>query len=70
MKSVLTGMNIGFLFVICHHFLNSTHSPTTCLSRFTDEKKLNPNPGGVGGDEVLLGTSHIQTTHEFEVHAA
>ena len=34
-----------FLFVICHHFLNGTRSPTTCISRFTDKKENNHNLG-------------------------
>ena len=32
------GKIFGFLFVICHHFLNSTRSSTICISRFTEEE--------------------------------
>ena len=41
-------MNIWFLFVTCHHFINRTRGPTTCLSMSTNEKKLNPNSRGLG----------------------
>ena len=44
--SLLQEVKFWFLFVICHHSLNSTRSPTTYLSRFTDGKELNPTPGG------------------------
>ena len=59
-----------FLFAIRHHFLNSTRSPTQCLSRITDEKELNPTPGDVEERSPISGTSYIQTIHVFEVHTA
>ena len=63
---------IRFLFVICHHFLNSTRSPTPRLSSFTDEKELNPNPRDLieYNRTPPPGTSYIQIIDEFEVHAA
>ena len=32
-------------------FLNSTRSPTSCISMLTDEKELNLNSGGSGGKQ-------------------
>ena len=47
-------LNIWFLFVSSHRFLNSTCSPGKCLSRFMDEKELNSNPGGLVGAVIQV----------------
>ena len=58
---IIAGLNLKyrFLFVICLHFLNSTRSPTTHLSRITDEKELNPNTGGVSGRRSPRGKLYL-----------
>ena len=60
----------GVWVLVCFRsqLLNGTRSSTTWLSRFTDEKELDPNPGRCGRAENP-GSKYIQTIDEFEVHA-